>query len=168
MFRAKRAALVFFTAWLVLVVIAPFSLPSSSVTDLSGRASSVDNLEKTSGMNPLARVIYLLGDINCHQLAERSFFLNGNQMPFCARDLGIFIGLAAGMLTVLLFSPRFSWLILAALVVPILVDGGVQMTGWYESNNLLRLATGLLGGIGASYFLGHFAERVQEAGMRPS
>lgn len=168
MFRAKRAALVFFTAWLILVIAAPFTLPAGSVTDLSGRASVIDNAEQVGRMNPLAAAVYFIGDINCHQLAERSFFLNGNQMPFCSRDVGIFIGLAAGMLAVLLLSPRFSWPILALLVLPILIDGGVQLTGLYESNNLLRVITGALGGIGASYFLGHFADWVYERGMRPT
>jgi uncharacterized membrane protein len=167
MFRAKRAALVFFTAWLVLVVAAPFLLPAGSVTDLSGRASSVDNYEQISKMNPLPGAIYLFGDMNCHQLADRSFYLNGNEMPFCSRDVGIFIGLTAGMLVVLLLSPRFSWPLLLVLMLPILVDGGVQLTGWYESNNALRLLTGVLGGIGGSYFLGHFADWAQERGMRP-
>lgn len=168
MFRAKRAALVFFTAWLILVIAAPFTLPAGSVTDLSGRASVIDDAEQVGRMNPLAAAVYFIGDINCHQLAERSFFLNGNQMPFCSRDVGIFIGLAAGMLAVLLLSPRFSWPILALLVLPILIDGGVQLTGLYESNNLLRVITGALGGIGASYFLGHFADWVYERGMRPT
>lgn len=168
MFRAKRAALVFFTAWLILVIAAPFTLPAGSVTDLSGRASVIDNADQIERMNPVAAAVYFIGDINCHQLAERSFFLNGNQMPFCSRDVGIFIGLAAGMLAVLLLSPRFSWLILSLLVLPILIDGGVQLTGLYESNNLLRAITGALGGIGASYFLGHFADWVYERGMRPT
>lgn len=158
MLRAKRAVLVFFIAWLLLVFAAPLSLPAGSVTDLSGRANAIDNSEAIDGMNPLAWAVYTFGDINCHQLSERSFTVNENQMPFCARDVGIFIGLAAGMAVVILFSPRFSWLILAALILPILIDGGVQLTGMYESNNILRLLTGALGGVGASYLLGHFAD----------
>jgi uncharacterized membrane protein len=165
--RVERAAVVFFTAWLVLVIAAPLSLPSGSVTDLSGRASSLDNSAEIGKMNPLAQAVYTMGDINCHQLAERSFFINGNQMPFCARDVGIFIGLVSGMLIVLLLSPRFSLPVLAVLVLPILIDGSVQLTGWYESNNLLRLATGALGGIGASYFLGHFADWARSGGQIP-
>jgi len=168
MFRAKRAALVLFVSWLALVIATPLTLPTGSVKDLSGRASAIDNLDQISQMNPLAAAVYLLGDVNCHQLTERSFSINGNQMPFCARDVGIFIGLVAGMLIVLLVSPRFSWPVLAALVSPILFDGGVQLTGWYESSNPMRLITGMLGGIGASYFLGHFADWAQEAGMKPT
>ena len=101
-------------------------------------------------MNPFSAAIYLIGDGNCHQLSERSLYLNGNQMPFCARDVGIFLGLAIGMLIVLLALPavlldRASIL----LALPILIDGGVQYVGGgYESTNALRLLTGMLGGCG--------------------
>ena len=165
--RAKRAVLVFFIAWLIVIFAAPLSLPAGSVADLSGRANAIDNSEETDRMNPLARAVYVLGDINCHQLADRSFAVNENQMPFCARDVGIFIGLAAGMALVILLTPRFSWLVLAALILPILLDGGVQLTGVYESSNPLRLLTGVLGGIGASYLLGHFADWTRSAFDRP-
>lgn len=165
--RAKLVMLMAFTAWLALVIAAPLSLPTGSVTDLSGRASAIDNSAVTDRMPPLPRAIYLLGDINCHQLAERSLYLNGNQMPFCARDVGIFIGLAAGMLLVLALAPRFSLAALVVLVLPILLDGTVQLTGWYESSNLLRMITGVLGGAGTSYFLGHFADWVRSGGPAP-
>lgn len=152
--------LIFFCVWLVVVLAAPFALPSGSVTDLSGGAGTIDNSDIIDRMNPFSAVVYLIGDGNCHQLSERSLFLNGNQMPFCARDVGIFLGLVIGMLIVLLASPRFSWIALILLVVPILIDGGVQYAGGgYESNNALRLLTGVLGGVAVSYFLGFMADR---------
>lgn len=170
-FKAKRAMLIFFSTWLIVVLAAPFALTSGSVADLSGRAGTVDNSDIIDQMNPFSAAVYLMGDANCHQLSERSFYLNGNEMPFCARDVGIFIGLVAGMIIVLLASPRFSWIALILLVLPILVDGGVQYAGGYESNNALRLLTGTLGGVAASYFLGHVADRsltVGRAGKKAS
>ncbi|MBI0584094.1 MAG: DUF2085 domain-containing protein [Methanomassiliicoccus sp.] len=158
-YKAKRAVLILFTAWLLAVMVAPLSLPPGTVGGLGGLPGTVDDASSFEGMNLFARAVYLIGDANCHQLPDRSLFINDNQMPFCARDVGIFIGLVLGMLTVLLWSPRFSWIVLAALVLPILIDGGVQYLGGHESNNVLRLITGALGGAGASYFLGHFAER---------
>jgi uncharacterized membrane protein len=157
-FKAKRAMLIFFTAWLIISLAAPFTLQAGSVTDLSGVAGREDNAATIGRMNPFAATVYLIGDVNCHQLKDRSFFLNGNQMPYCARDTGIFIGLAIGMLLLLLLSPKFSWLALIALCIPILADGGIQLITNYESTNLLRLITGLLGGVGAAYFLGHIAD----------
>ena len=158
-FKAKRAILIFFAAWLAMVVAAPLILPYGSVTDLSGRSGSIDNSDVIGQMDPFSSIMYSIGDVNCHQLAERSLFLNGNQMPFCARDVGIFIGLVVGMAAVMVLSPRFSWPVLFIMAVPILVDGGVQLTGVWESNNALRLITGIVGGAAASYFLGHMADR---------
>ncbi len=158
-FKAKRAILIFFIAWLAIVLAAPYALPSGSVTDLSGRAGSIDNSAAIDQMNPFSAAVYLIGDTYCHQLSERSLYLNGNQMPFCARDVGIFLGLVAGMLIVLLLVPRFSWIALVLLALPILIDGGIQYAGGYESNNVLRLLTGILGGIATSYFLGFTVDR---------
>ena len=42
---------------------------------------------------PTAHAIaYAFGDLNCHNLGERSWTINGNQMPVCVRDLGILLG----------------------------------------------------------------------------
>jgi uncharacterized membrane protein len=62
------------------------------------------------------------------------------------------------MAMVLLFRPGFNLIVLVALVLPIVLDGGVQMIGNYESSNAVRLSTGLMGGIGCSYLLGHVTD----------
>ena len=43
-------------------------------------------------------MVYLFGGRICHQIAERSFFLDGAQMPVCARCLGIYAGAAVALL----------------------------------------------------------------------
>lgn len=156
--KTEVGMLALFSALLLLIMVAPFTLPAGSVTDLSGVVGGLDNIERISDMNPPAAAIYFLGDLNCHQIAERSFYLNGNEMPFCSRDVGIFIGLVAGMAAALFLKPRFSLLALILMAVPILVDGGVQLVTDYESSNLVRIATGMLGGGAASYFLAHIAD----------
>jgi uncharacterized membrane protein len=160
--RAEATILFAFGIWLALVFIAPLSLPTGSATDLSGSIGSIENWDSIDKMNPLAAAVYLLGDSQCHQLLERSFVINGNQMPFCSRDLGLFIGVVAGM--ALAFSGRFkvSWKIALLLLVPMGLDGGVQMMSPYESSNPLRLLTGILAGIGLAYLLDWFATRMLE------
>jgi uncharacterized membrane protein len=145
--------LLLFAIWLGLVLLAPFTLPSGSVTDLSGRATSVDNADQIAGMNPLAAAVYWAGDVNCHQLPSRSYFLNGNQMPFCARDLGVFVGLVAGMALALLTSARPSPLLVALGFLPLALDGGWQLLTDYESSNALRLLTGILAGMSAAMLI---------------
>lgn len=144
--KVELALLIFFSAWLALVVIAPFTLPAGSVTDLSGSVNHLDNLDQIADMNPLAAAVYWAGDLNCHQLASRSYFLNGNQMPFCARDLGLFIGLAVGMAAALLTKVRPPVYLLVLGVVPLGVDGLLQLLTEYESSNIVRLLTGILAG----------------------
>ena len=45
---------------------------------------------------PVAGVVYLLGGRLCHQIAERSFHLDGAQLPVCARCLGVYVGAVVG------------------------------------------------------------------------
>jgi uncharacterized membrane protein len=160
--RAEATILCAFMIWLALVFIAPLSLPAGSVTDLSGSVGSLDNLDVIGQMNPLAATVYLLGDAQCHQLLERSFVINGNQMPFCSRDLGIFIGIVAGMGLAFSGKLKFGWKMALLLLVPMGLDGGAQLISSYESTNLVRLATGILAGVGLAYLLDWFATRMLE------
>ena len=156
--RTKKTLAIIFIIWLALIFIAPLTLPSGSVEELAGSVGNMDNMDAISEMNPLAAVMYALGDLNCHQMASNSIFINGNEMPFCIRDTGIFIGLAMGSLISLFLAPKFRWTALILLILPILLDGGAQMVSDYVSFNELRLVTGILCGIGVTYFLGYLAE----------
>jgi len=114
-----------------------------------------DNGNQTSGMNPFARWVYDSGDINCHQKASRSLYINGNEMPYCSRCVGIFFGLAMGsMFSLFIILDLKVWYILAALL-PIGIDGGMQALGFWESTNPVRLATGGLAGIITGIALGY-------------
>jgi hypothetical protein len=114
--------------YLALCFLAPLSLPSNSVPELSGRANAIDYAFENSwgnngheeggsvghdqslhggkfawsDLNPIWALAYGFGDINCHQKHERSWEINGNQMPVCARDIGIFSGFSLGCLFFLL------------------------------------------------------------------
>jgi uncharacterized membrane protein len=142
------------TIWTLGMIIAPLTLPSNSVGDLTGKVGPVDNEEITKDMNPYAQHYYSAGDVNCHTISERSFFINGNQMPFCARDVAIFFGLVIGLGIVLFIRfPIKVWWIIGGLV-PIGLDGGIQLLTSYESNNLFRVLTGVLAGLVTTLALG--------------
>jgi uncharacterized membrane protein len=146
--------IIFFIAafWTLGIIIAPLTLPSNSVPDLSPNlregegVGSVDHANITKDMNPFAKFFYERGDVDCHTIKERSFSINGNQMPYCVRDFGLFAGLALGLGIALFkrFEIKIWWLILG--IVPLGVDGTVQLLTSYESNNPVRLLTGLLAG----------------------
>jgi uncharacterized membrane protein len=158
--KAEVTMLIIFTIWLLLILVAPLSLPRGSVQDLSGEVGGIDSGEQIDSMNPLAWVIYTIGDMYCHQIPERSLFLNDNQMPFCSRDLGIFVGLVAGMLLAILLNIRISILLFLLTLVPMGIDGSLQLLTDYESSNMLRLMTGLIAGVGVSLIMSRLARQV--------
>lgn len=155
----KLTMLAVFVAWLAVLLVAPLSLPSGSVRDLSGSVGRLDNPAQEARMNPFADAVYTMGDIECHQIAERSFYLNGNELPVCSRDIGISLGLLAGMVIGILYVRRINPFLLAMGLVPILLDGGLQSITSYQSNNMLRLVTGIIAGIAAALLLCEFAAR---------
>lgn len=151
--RCKFTLLVLFSAWLACIVIAPLTVPSNRVSDLSGGSMRIDNARVWGNMNPFAASVYFLGDSLCTEISDHSFYLNGNQMPFCARCTAIFAGLVVGMLVALWLNPKVSLLWLALLALPAVIDGGLQLVSSYQSTNLLRVVTGLLAGIAVSLYL---------------
>ncbi|MDD1770292.1 MAG: DUF2085 domain-containing protein [Methanomassiliicoccales archaeon] len=160
--KAEVVIFVIFLTFTSLVFLAPFTLTPGQVTDLSGKVGTIDNQAQIDQMNPFAAAIYWFGDGNCHQVAARSYYLNGNEMPFCSRDIGVFVGLAAGMGLVLVARPKARILIPLLGLVPIAIDGGLQLLTSYESSNVLRLATGLLAGVSVALLIHAFAVRMLE------
>jgi len=148
--------------WATLVVVAPMLVPAGTLTDLSGRVGVHDNDVLFDELSTVPHAVYWIGDAECHQLANRSLFINGNQMPFCARDVGLFVGLAAASGVATFVRYKINPLFVLAGLVPIGVDGGLQLVTEYESNNLLRVATGLLAGVVLALLLAHFMFALQE------
>ena len=154
------------STWLALVVLSPYLVPAGTLTDLSGLVGVRDNAEAFSDLDPIPRTIYTIGDSQCHQIADRSYFLNDNQMPFCSRDLGLFIGLVAGSTVSLFIVIRINPVFLLAGLAPIGIDGGIQAVTSYESNNSLRVVTGIIAGIALSLLLALFLVTLKEESNR--
>jgi uncharacterized membrane protein len=152
----------FCSLWLVLVVVSPYLVPSGTLTDLSGSVSVKDNVEQFRNLDPLPKAVYSIGDVECHQIKERSYFLNDNQMPFCARDLGLFMGLAGGFGLVAFYRFRLNPILLMLGLVPMGLDGGIQLVTDYESNNPLRLMTGIIAGVALSLIIAQFVFMMQD------
>lgn len=173
--RAPRRYMLFIAsilaAFSLAVIISPLTLPTGSVPDLDGSIGVVDNWERLRDVPWLQKAVYLIGDVNCHQQAERSFQVNGNQMPFCARDLGIMMGAAAGTMLFMLRGRRAHWELLLLILMPMALDGGLQALTSYESDNAIRLATGAMAGLavgwGAGALVLNFFERREEGNAVP-
>ena len=155
------------TAWLILVVTAPLMVPQNTLRDLSGSVGIHDNDAQFAPLSALPHAIYWIGDGECHQIASRSFFINGNELPFCSRDVGLFVGLVGGfgLVTFRKYKIRPAFAILG--LVPLGLDGGLQLFTSYESNNPLRFATGVIAGLAMSLLLALFVFVIQEEKDKP-
>ncbi len=142
--------LIVFLILFASVIISPFLEEEGTIIlDVEGRVGSREYDEEFDQLgSPISRAAYVFGDIYCHQLTERSYQLNGNQMPVCSRDVGLFAGLLMGGIVGMFLSRRFPLSLLFIALAPMLLDGGAQALTSYESFNLLRVTTGLAAGIG--------------------
>ncbi len=166
--------------------LAPAMVEADTIGELSGRANMLDFHKENdqnftwTELNAYSAAIYAFGDLNCHNKHERSWSINGNQMPVCVRDVGIFAGLALGgfiysrrgvnrwtirdtFLSVLpdeQLNPIYRknrrtilFVTIGALcVVPMAVDGFTQLLTDRESTAFLRLVTGIPFGLGLGLF----------------
>ena len=132
--------------WALLILTSPLILDEGETGDLSGSVGIYDNKEVIQDMNPINKMVYYLGDLNCHQLSDRSYEYNENQMPFCTRDVGIFVGLALGFIFALGRKIELTLPLVILSLVPIGLDGTIQLFTEYESTNIKRIVTGLIAG----------------------
>jgi len=154
-----------FFIWILLQFIAPLALPYSSTDDLSGYVGVADNEKSIEKLPSPWNAIYGCGDRLCHQKTERSFILNGNQMPFCSRCTAIWLGITIGI-GIMIFYPikldkKFLYLIFFSLA-PIGIDGVGQLFKLWESNNFTRLITGLFIGVVCGIAIGIIIDELYE------
>jgi uncharacterized membrane protein len=148
---------IIFLSWSLLQFISPMVLPENTLTDLSGMTGISDNQKTVDEIPFPLGAVYGCGDRLCHQKAERSFFINGNQMPFCSRCTAIWLGLAIGMGFMVFckidLNEKFIFLIFIGLI-PIGIDGLGQLFGVWESSHIVRVITGLLVGVVSGIAIG--------------
>ncbi|HTM04385.1 MAG TPA: DUF2085 domain-containing protein [Vicinamibacterales bacterium] len=110
-------------AWLGLLLAAPFLPP------------------------PVSAALYLSGSFICHQRPERSFHLDGAQLPVCARCLGIYAGAAFGaMAAPVIGQVRRARMLIVIALVPALASLVVEWAGWSPLSNTIRAVTGVMAG----------------------
>jgi uncharacterized membrane protein len=129
-----------------------------------------------------ARIVYTIGDAQCHQLWYRSFWLNGNQMPIDQRMTSMYVFASLGLLATIFARPststgqvmlnalpgflrrrlarlgvdRAGALVIALGLIPMAIDGFTQLfkVGGYESTPLARVVTGGLAGFVGGLLVG--------------
>jgi uncharacterized membrane protein len=135
--------------WLIILIITPAVIPPDTIIfDNKGFVGIDEHYHQIETIdNTFVRVVYHSGDQMCHQKSSRSLIVCENQMSYCARCFGIFFGLALGAAIATFVWIDLKWWLLVLGIIPIGLDGGLQLITTYESNNLLRLVTGSLLGI---------------------
>lgn len=88
----------------------------------------------------------------CHQKPERSFFWKGKQFPVCARCTGIYLGYLSFPLFNFEVIALSNW-VCVLLAAPTIIDGLTQAFCNRESNNVIRLITGVFAGVGLMAFV---------------
>jgi uncharacterized membrane protein len=101
------------------------------------------------GHTTAAQNIYHSFSFVCHQIPERSFFINGHKLAVCSRCTGIYFG---AMLMLLLYplvrslrlvhTPPRKWLIAAA--IPLVIDFLLTFLGIWENTHTTRFVTGFI------------------------
>jgi uncharacterized membrane protein len=81
----------------------------------------------------------------CHRMKDRSIWFFGLERWFCSRCLGILLGGGNGMLLALM-NIRFPFYWMVLLMIPLIIDGFSQASGYRKSTNILRFLTGFLFG----------------------
>ena len=113
-------------------------------------------------MDLIGALIDVVGSVVCHQLPERSFFIDGQQLPVCARCTGLYAsglaGLAAWPIVKLwrgwrriFVPPRIALVIVAIAATPTALSVLTGALGVWDGSNvtraLLAIPLGLAAGV---------------------
>jgi len=173
-----KVMVVLSTLWSVSLFLAPATLPPGTVEHLHG-TSRIDYWDKWAGLPPYQHIVYLIGDANCHQWENRSYYINENQMPVCARCMALFVFGNIGLITAGFLRPTpslsetvagllpeklrksvagyemlFLWMLFILCALPTAIDGFVQLLTPYESTNLKRVVFSIPTGWAAGLVIG--------------
>jgi uncharacterized membrane protein len=106
----------------------------------------------------LAGTIYKAFSYLCHQIPDRSFFVDEHPFAVCARCTGIYAGFAAAAFFYPLIrplrqteTPARKWLFLAA--APLAIDWSIEFFGIANNTHTSRFLTGALLGATAVFFV---------------
>lgn len=88
----------------------------------------------------------------CHSIPERCFVYKNRHLPICARCTGILFGGISSLIIFNIFNLTFSFLTSFILMLPMIMDGGLQYLNYILSNNNRRFVTGFFFGMGTVIF----------------
>lgn len=98
-----------------------------------------------------------LGRAVCHQSLERSFLIGGKPLMVCSRCSGFYLSFFLSFFILWLLKRELTYkrdfLLALALIFPLALDGTLSYLGWWQTNNYLRWATGVMAGFSFALLL---------------
>lgn len=85
----------------------------------------------------------------CHCRSDRSFNYNGKKFPICARCTGELVGIIISCSTYAFLKPNIY--LACLLMIPMVIDGFMQLLTSYESGNTRRFLSGIMFGYAFSF-----------------
>lgn len=92
-----------------------------------------------------------VSNLICHRIPQRTFQIKGHYFPVCSRCTGFYIGAFSYFIIAYFVYIQYTVPLIflgVLMMIPTFLDGFTQLFGSRESNNTLRLLTGLAGGVG--------------------
>jgi uncharacterized membrane protein len=100
-------------------------------------------------MDLLLVFIFLIGSVICHQRPERSFFVDGHQLPVCARCTGLYLSGALGLIGWIgvkfargwrpsAIDPRRAARLIVIAAIPTAVSLASGAIGVWDGSNMTR------------------------------
>ena len=109
----------------------------------------------------LTKICSNIGFSVCHQIPERTIFFGNIAMPLCSRCTGIYIGFTISILLMLIlfrkresgFPPTYIIILSFIFIIHTVSDGLLSYLSIYNTNNIIRITTGYLFGMGIALML---------------
>jgi uncharacterized membrane protein len=153
MTRFRTVFLLGAVLWMVLLLATPAAASSGSPS-----------------LSVLAAAVYAIGGLACHQRPDRSFFLQGVQLPVCARCTGIYGGAALTAMWWVWSAKATRWKaqvpaadvvrrVLVAAAAPAAATLIYEWTTGRMPGHWIRAASGLPIGLAVSWIVCRSADR---------
>ena len=100
-------------------------------------------------MDLFGKFIFAVGSVICHQRPDRSFFVDGHQLPVCARCTGLYLSGAAGLAfwiglkiargwRPIAWNPRLAARLIVVAAIPTALSLATAAIGAWDGSNMTR------------------------------
>lgn len=96
----------------------------------------------------------------CNGIASRALHIGNFCFILCYRCSGVVLGIILSLYYLSRCKLKIKYILL---IIPMIIDGFLQLLTPYISNNFLRLITGILFGIGIGHGIAYISNKIYDA-----